>query len=413
MFKKQYGTKSIIYKRLEKKVPKYSLPDPLEISDNSTIFNKDMWINSRRNEILKLFEENVYGITPISEDKIKFEIEEEDNNALGGIATRKQVNISLLGDKSENKSHLLIYLPNNKNSGPIPAFIGLNFHGNHLINSDPKIKLTENWVPNSIKFKTINNTAGDESRGLRSERWPIKFIVEHGYAIATMYYGDITPDHKEGLKIGINSKFHDFNKENRSVNAWGAIGAWSFGLSRIMDYFEMDSDIDSNKVIVFGHSRLGKTSLWAGAQDERFSGVISNCSGCGGAALSRRHFGENVKRINHGFPHWFSLKFRIYDENENALPIDQHMLISLIAPRPIYVASASIDLWADPLGEFLSLKNAESVYELFSEEKFNTPNIPDIEKPITGLMSHHIRKGDHNMLLYDWDKYIKFADMNL
>jgi len=394
----------------EQRVPKYTLPNPLVFSDGTKVTNAGTWRTKRRPEILELFRKYVYGRAPIAKPKnMSFKVFDLDKKALAGLATRKQVTVNFTGKKDGPKMDILIYLPNEVKT-PVPTFVILNFGGNHTIHPDPAIKLSKNWMRPGSKG-VVKNRANEESRGRSRARFPVDKILKRGYGLATIYYGDIDPDFHDGFKNGVHPAFDKLIDGERAPDAWGAIGAWAWGLSRAMDYFETDDDIDNKRVAVLGHSRLGKTALWAGARDERFAFVISNNSGCGGAALSRRRFGETVERINRSFPHWFCENFKKYNGKEDDLPVDQHMLIALVAPRPVYVTSADGDLWADPRGEFLACKNAAPVYHLLGVDGLGVRRMPVLDRPVQkGTIGYHIRSGGHALTQYDWQQFMDFAD---
>jgi len=396
----------------EDKVPFYTLPEILLSGEGKKIDNSYEWLQIRRPEILDIFRHQVYGKVPENKINVSFIPSETKCMTLSGKAVKKEISIIVSNGIDSVNISLLIYLPGQK-SQPVPLFLGLNFYGNHTINSDPGITLNQSWMRNNDELYITENKATEMSRGVRKSRWPVEKILDRGYGLATIYYGDIDPDYDDGFKNGIHPLFYKDNKQNPALDEWGSISAWAWGLSKAMDYFETDPDINQNKVIVFGHSRLGKTALWAGARDSRFAIVISNDSGCGGAALSRRVFGETVERINTVFPHWFCKNFHQYNNNEEKLPVDQHMLIALIAPRPVYIASASEDLWADPKGEFLSAMLAEEVYNLFGKEGLGVTEMPENNHPENqGYIGYHIRQGKHNITRYDWQNYLDFADLH-
>ncbi len=393
-------------------VREYSLPDPLVSCDGEAIRSSGQWLASRRPEILELFRTQVYGRAPGVPDDIRFRRFDLERDALKGVATRKQVKVYFSGDKSGPSMDILIYLPNSAD-GPVPLFIGLNFGGNHTIHADPGIALTSSWVRNSKDSSITDNRATEKSRGASSSRWPVEEILARGYGLATVYYGDIDPDFDDGFLNGGHGLLDAASGEDRPADAWGSIAAWAWGLSRAMDYFETDGDIDHNRIALMGHSRLGKTALWAGGRDRRFAIVISNCSGCGGAAISRRRYGESVARINTSFPHWFCGNFKDYSDNEDQLDVDQHMLIALVAPRPVYVASADEDLWADPKGEFTAAKAAEPVYRLLDAGGLDSEGIPPLGHATAGTIGHHIRAGKHDVTDFEWGRYLDFADKHL
>ena len=392
----------------EDNIPDYELPDPLITKNGRVVGNRQDWVSVRRPEIMEMFESYVYGKVPKFDYELTVKTRSIDTEALEGTATRKQVAVLFDENRPELSIEILIYLPNHVQK-PVPAMMGLNFYGNQAIHRDEGIRLSEKWMRPNEDIGIQNNRATDATRGVYSERWQLEMLLDRGYALVTAYAGDIDPDEHNRLSQGVRSLAYNDQTEPAS-DEWGTIAAWAWGLSRMMDYLERDDDIDHHQTTVMGHSRLGKAALWAGATDERFAIVVSNNSGCGGAALSSRRFGETVGVINTSFPHWFAENFNRFSGREALLPVDQHMLLSLIAPRPLYVASAEEDRWADPKGEFLSAREATPVYELFGLEGLPVTTLPEINKPVMGTIGYHIRSGGHAVSSFDWEQYLEFAD---
>jgi len=410
-FESACDPKSKRYRRLEACVPAYTLPDPLATFDGAPVGDAKTWYERRRPELLECFRTSMYGHVPSTSLATAISDISVDEHALNGKAIRKEVQIGIAGRPEYSPTMtLLLYLPNDlkKQGIRVPVFLGLNFFGNHTIHWDPAISINRSWIPdNSI----ARGRPPDKLRGIQTSSWPLEFMLERGYGLATIYCGDIVPDRRDGLYLSI-LKWFGGEADNIAADSLGAIGGWAWGLSRAMDYIEQDEELDARKVAVIGHSRLGKAALWAGAQDERFAIVISNESGCGGAALSKRKIGESVAEINSSFPHWFCDNFKHYNDKEEALPVDQHELIALIAPRPVYIASAQLDLHADPMGEFLATKHASPVYRLLGTSGLPVEELPAVNVPVMGTMGYHIRKGRHGITLFDWSRFIEFADMH-
>ena len=366
----------------ESKVGSYVLPDPLVTADGTKITTKEQWERKGRPETLDLFRQHVYGRTPDVKD-VKFELVKTEPDALDGKATRKQVRITAKqADKSFSFTAWLL-VPNDRR-GKVPAFLLIN---NRQVSS------------------------ADPSRQQKDGFWPAEEIIARGYATAVFRTVDVDPDRNgpEARAQGVRGAFTSPGYPEK--DGWATISAWAWGASRVLDYLATDPDIDATKVAVIGHSRGGKTALWAGAQDTRFALAISNDSGAGGAALSRRIYGETVAVINKAFPYWFAGNFKRYDDKENDLPIDQHQLIALMAPRAVAVGSADEDLWADPLGEFLGLAHASPVFALYGLPTVSPGEMPPLDTPIhRGKLHYHIRRGNHNLTPYDWKCYMDFAD---
>ena len=376
----------------ESRVPEYTLPDPLRGESGTLVVDAGGW-PSRREETMKLFRSNVYGSRPTTDYRVTFEVTAEKQGLFELNATGRAVTVTISSGAEKFSFPMLVFLPAIKNSNrgsgiaTCPAVIQI------IIQDFPSLDVA---ITEKIGF------------------WPVQDLLNRGYVACAVSTSAIDPDRADGFNDGLRGFFAraagDITKISRD-DAWKSLSAWGWGASRALDYLLTLDQVDKSKIALIGHSRGGKSALWAAAEDTRFAIVCSNNSGCGGAALSRRAYGETVARITKSFPHWFCDRFSFYAGRESELPIDQHQLIALIAPRPVYVTSAADDLWADPRGEYLSLVGAAPVYKLFGPEAIQSSEMPAIAQPrIEGKMGYHIRSGPHGLTEYDWDKYLDFCD---
>jgi predicted MPP superfamily phosphohydrolase len=373
----------------EARVGPYTLPDPLApvvrlkadaTTAGARVRTPEDW-RERRTEIRDLFRANVYGRVPTVATRSRLDVIAENAAAMSGAATLKRIAIVTINGSREHRFELTLFLPNSRR--PAPVFL--------LLNNRP-----------------ATNT--DPTRKEKSGFWPAEDLIARGYGIAALQVGDIAPDDKDKFRYGVMSVLDGAGRP-RAPDGWGALAAWAWAASRAMDYFQTDARVDAKHVAVVGHSRGGKAALWAGAEDERFALVISNESGEGGAALTRRNFGETLARITTSFPHWFAERYKSFAGREAELPVDQHMLIALIAPRAVYVASADEDLWSDPRGEFLALAESSPVFALWGDRAIRPDDMPPLEQPlVSGRRGYHIRRGPHNLTPYDWARFADFAD---
>lgn len=392
----------------ESKVGSYILPDSLILKNGKRVADARTWMKKRRPEILKLYHEDIYGYAPARVPRMKFDVWDTDRHALGGIAVRKQIDISFPGHANP-VLHVLLYTPANAKR-PVPTFLCLSFSGNESITTDPAVRINQIWDGR----KDIPYMPLDAKRG-SSHSWKIPETLARGYGVAAIYYGDIEPDLSDGSgwRYGVRSLFRKPGRVDNAPDSWGAISAWAWGASRVLDYLQTDKDVDPKHVIMLGHSRLGKTALWAGAQDPRFCMVIASCSGEMGAALARRNYGETVTSMAKSFPYQFCRNFLNYSNRISEMPVDSHMLISLIAPRPLYLSTGSEDRWGDPRGEFLAAQAATPVYELFGLQGLAGCEFPPLDKALLRDIAFSCHTGKHDILPADWDRFLDFADMHL
>lgn len=378
------------------------LPDLLTFANGKKVTRPAQWAK-RRKEILNIVETNQFGKVPAKRPALRFD--KRDDIALDGAALRRQVRLFFSPEDDSTYVDVLIYLPKDANS-PVPLLLNLSFSPNNLVVDDPGVWTGRRWDPKTGKCSPAK---GNGPRGMAMNDVIKKYLAE-GYGFATLCYSDIEPDFLGGMNLGVRKFYLKEGQTEFAPDEWGAISAWSWGVSYVIDYMEKDKDIDAGRLALTGCSRLGKTTLWTGARDSRIAVVIPSCSGEGGAASSRRNFGETVAHLTAPtrYPYQFARNYAKCGEDVYSMPMDAHMLIALVAPRPVLLQTGLTDNWSDPKGEYYSATLASCVYELLGQGAFGASEFPEPEQPVFTTLGYVMHDGGHAVLPQDWDYYLQF-----
>lgn len=384
----------------------FTLPDALVMANGTPVRSAEMWHRQRRPELIRLFEEFQYGRSPGSPDEMIFEVDDSGGPAFGGRAIRRQVTLYFTGDRSGPTLDLLIYFPT-ETEYPLPLFLNVSFAPNSSAVDDSGVAPSEVWDRESRTRVPARPSAFGRFD-------PLPFL-EAGMAVATVYYADLDPDFPDAAELGIRGVYRQVGEAESSQDDWGAIAAWSWGLRRAMDYFETDPRIDEQRVALFGTSRVGKTVLWTAARDPRFALVIASASGEGGAALSRRNYGETVAHLTapSRYGYQFAPRYADYAQRVEELPVDSHLLLALIAPRPVLLQTGTEDRWSDPVGEFQAAVAAEPVFKLLGVKGIGTTDHPPAGEAIMGTVGYLMHEGGHGPAPSDWPIFLEFVKMHL
>ena len=394
---------------------KEGLPDPLVFKNGKPVKNARQW-KKRRAEILKIFEENEYGKWPAKKPKLRYDVTKDEG--FGGEAVRKQIPLYFSPDNDGPRVDVLVYLPKDA-VGPCPILLDINFSANNMAVSDPGIKPGRRWDPATKTLVEMQPMpAGGRFGGFGGfgggMNATIKKFLAAGFGFATFNYSDITPDFQDNNELGIRGMYHTPGAP-RADDDWGSISAWAYGISYMVDYFEKDPDIDATRIALTGCSRLGKTTIWTGAIEPRIKVVMPSCSGEGGAAISRRVYGETIAHLMAPtrYPYQFCPKYAYWGDKMTQMPMDAHMLVALIAPRPLLLQTGSTDIWSDPTGEWLALVEGRKVYQLLGKDVPLMDEMPAPDQPIYTTLGYAMHEGGHGTMPQDWDYYLEFMKRHL
>lgn len=388
------------------KAGEVAAPDPLALRNGKRIAKANQWWSRRRPEIFEAFQENQHGRTPGMSVYVREEIFDKATPVFNGLAVRRQATLHLLNAKGSAEIDVATYLPVAAHSD-VPVVLNLGFSPNMLMTDDAGVKEIQVW---SAPGKRI---PGRDARVFG--KLDVEAYLRRGVGVALVYYGQIEPDFEGAAPLGVRNLFGMRDGTSRGPDDWGAIGAWAWGASKVLDYLVKEPGVDPKRIVLQGVSRLGKTALWAGAQDPRFAMVIASCSGEGGAALSRRNYGETIAHIEApaGFPYWFAPKWADFAANPASSPVDSDLLLSLIAPRPLLLITASDDAWADPYGEFLAARAASPVWQLLGKRGIADGAYPPLDHVLMGDIAFVTHNGGHGTVPQDTGFVLDFIEKKL
>lgn len=397
------------------------LPDPLRMLDGRRVTTREQWFIERRPELLALFQHYMFGALPPRPAQVSGKLDRVDRSALTGKATLKEITVTF-GPSGLRPLHLMLVVPNGRQR-PAPLVLSMNYFGNHTLLRDPAIALSTNWMPER-GTGVVKNLSTEASRGTWADIWRIEYLIDRSYALATFYNGDIDPDRPDAR--GIQDYFQNLDPKLDCAT----VAAWAWGLSRAVDYLVTDGDVDKQRIVVTGHSRLGKAALLAAALDERIALAIPHQAGTGGSAPSRTQVKpavssrrpnapyplkdpETVRQINDKFPHWFNARFKEFNDQPERLPFDQHCLVALCAPRPVLFTNGRDDTWINPDGQFEVLRAAAPVFRLLGAGDFAATNPPPDGQLVDSTLGFYLRPGGHSLKPEDWRAFLDFADKHL
>jgi len=382
----------------EAKVGTLPLPDPLVRSDGRVVRDAATWTKERRPELIELYEREIFGRVPERAPKVTATVVATDPAAMDGTAVRKDLVFRFGEGVGAVAVNVVLFTPA-KASGPVPVALQLLFGYPAGITPPPAPPTAEGKAP---------------ARRPSADAGPVADFLARDFGYASVRYTEIQPDVATTHSAGVQALAYTPGQTKPAAGEWGTIAVWAWAASRMLDYLETDRAVDAKRVALIGHSRLGKTVLWAGARDPRFALIFASCAGEMGAALARRDYGETVDDVAANFPWWLVSTFPKYAGRWQDLPVDAHTVIALNAPRPVFVTGGTQDQWADPQGQFLALVAAGPVYRLLGAKEVGTTVAPPVDTPLlTGALGYLYHTGEHTITASDWAAFFEFAGRHL